>query len=157
MVAGPSSIKRRIAPALFVLVALGAALLSGFLAGSGRSRTHDPGVIAFTRADGIYVMRADGSGVRPLRRGGPAAGVVGLDWSPDGRRLAFVNMRSELWAMNADGGALVRLAVRGRKEGDFLYSVSWSTDGRSIAYTAKRDSTRDVWLWTPTAPTSGRS
>ena len=148
MADGPSLTHRlRIGSRLVAIAALVAALLSAVLVGGGRSAADVSGVIAFTRADGIYVMRSDGSSVRPLLRGGPAAGVVALAWSPDGARLAFVNQeRNELWAMDADGSRLVRLAVTQVRPGDFLCSVTWSRDGRSVAYTSRSGDDRDVWL-----------
>jgi Tol biopolymer transport system component len=105
------------------------------------------GLIAFARDDGIYAMRADGSGVRPLR---PGAFAQDMAWSPDGRRLAVV-ADGAIWVMDADGGDATR--VTGVVRPRFLefvgwLSPSWSPDGRRIAYsyraTLKAD--RDVWV-----------
>jgi len=127
-----------------LLAVFAAALGSVVLAGGARAAGYEPGLIAFTRSDGIYVMRQDGTGVRPLRRGGAAASAYGLDWSPDGRRLVFASYGSgaaEIWVMNADGSRPVRLV-----SGSALMSPTWSSDGRTIAYTTYADGNRDIWM-----------
>ncbi len=93
------------------------------------------GWIAFHRGGvhglGIYLMRADGTGVRRLTRGRhddfPA-------WSPDGRRIAFVRSAitaaketSDVFVVNVDGSGLRRLVP----DAEF---VDWSPDGRRIAF-----------------------
>jgi Tol biopolymer transport system component len=133
---------------LVAAAGVAAAFLSGLLVGGARSAGDASGLIAFVRGDGVYVMRADGSGVRLLRRG---FGWVGdLAWSPDGRRLAFV-ARDAIWLMDADGSDPVRLTPRVRpKFGLFVgwMSPSWSPDGRRIAYSysASPEADRDVWV-----------
>jgi hypothetical protein len=68
---------------LAFVVALVAA--GSLLAGGARSASAAPRVIAFARPDGVYVVHADGSGLRALRRGGVvsqgpgAEGLAGLD------------------------------------------------------------------------------
>jgi Tol biopolymer transport system component len=116
-----------------------ALLASAVLVGDARSL---PALIAFTRADGIYVMRADGSGVRPLRRGGVAGQVVDLAWSPDGRKLAFAR-GDGIWVMNADGSHVRRL-LRVWPVG-MVPSLSWSPDGRRLAYSSFQTRGR-IWV-----------
>jgi TolB protein len=127
-----------------VAASLVVASLAGASARVSQRDAESSGLIAFARANGIYVMRADGSGVRALRRGGAASGgVAGLAWSPDGSRLAFVTGAhgNLLWVMDADGSNLARLVLRaGNAE-----SPTWSPDGRKIAFTAYRHG-RAVWV-----------
>ncbi len=70
--------------------------------------------IAFATASGVFV-----DGHRVARGHNPA-------WSPDGRRIAFVQ-RGDLWLMDADGSHRDRI-VRAADQ------PAWSPDGRRIAF-----------------------
>ncbi len=126
---------------LVAVTALLAALVSALPVGGARSASRASGLIAFTRYDGIYVMREDGSGVRAIRRGG----VVSLAWSPDGRKLAFTNGR-DIWVMDADGTDPVRVAANEDPTHGVVMSPTWSPDGKRIAYTASSEADRDIWV-----------
>jgi Tol biopolymer transport system component len=79
----------------------------------------------------IFVVNADGSGLRALTR---AVTSVDPVWSPDGKSIAFERQRpvsdvdvvSEIVVMDADGGR-PRVLARG---GD----PSWSPDGRKLTF-----------------------
>ena len=115
---------------IVVLVGLAAALASVLLVGGARSASQPQGLIAFKRSDGIYLMRPDGSHVRPLKRGPGSLVARALQptWSPDGGRLAFA-AADAIWAIADDGSDLVRVV---RAEGP--RSPTWSPDGRRIAF-----------------------
>jgi TolB protein len=125
-----------------LIAALGllVALVSVLLVGDARSAREGSELIAFTRADGIYVIRPDGTGLHPLWQGKRTP--TELTWSPDGRKLAFgASARwgtsgGGIWVMNADGSDPVRVASVPAE------SLTWSPDGRRIAFTAKGD----IWL-----------
>ncbi len=78
---------------------------------------------------GIFVMNADGTGVRNLTSAGGSPA-----WSPDGRKIAFdiygvpPNFDSYIYVMNADGGGVTLL-----RTGE---SPAWSPDGARIAFTS---------------------
>jgi Tol biopolymer transport system component len=109
--------------------------------------------IAFVRFGGhqradIYVMNADGSGLRRLTRGDGSAFPI---WSPDGRRIAFVRVQPsqkhlsvlwEVWVMNADGSGQRRLA---RVPG---LPSDWSPDGQRLAFVSlsARGRTSEVYV-----------
>jgi Tol biopolymer transport system component len=78
--------------------------------------------------DGVYVVGADGQGLRRVLAG--ARWVRSLDWSPDGKRLAFVNRDGRVGLLDL-GTAKVMYTTRG-------HDVAWSPNGRSLAVT--RDS-----------------
>ncbi|HEU0249068.1 MAG TPA: hypothetical protein VFR38_18475 [Gaiellaceae bacterium] len=99
--------------------------------------------IAFVRTWGndgdIYVMNADGSGLRRLTRNDGAGWAWFPIWSPNGRKIAFNRVqpppkppyrkgwKSEVWVMNADGSGQRRLAPG--------FPSAWSPDGQKIAFT----------------------
>ena len=122
--------------AVLVAVALFVAFVSALFVGGARSASAPHGLIAFTRDgdDGVYIMEADGSGVRLLWRG--ARAVTDLAWSPDGSKLAVTTSGRSIWVVNVDGTDPVRVARVGAS------SLSWSADGRRIAFTSKDD----IWL-----------
>lgn len=84
---------------------------------------------------GIYVARADGSGVRRLDPGEfPIAEWPA--WSPDGKQVLFDAGRSptdlDLYVMNADGSNVEQLT-----SGPWADTCGrWSPDGTQIVYTA---------------------
>lgn len=114
----------------FVLVTM-IVFSAAVCAGSGAQGPEAVGTIAFTRANQVWVMSADGSGQRALTHG------VGAVWSPDGRRLAYMlrgpNYGYHLFVVNANGSGRRRLT-----KPKFDYEIDryqvWSPDGRRIAF-----------------------
>ena len=88
----------------------------------------------------VYVMNADGSGLRRLAQSGQRP-----VWSPDGRKIAFVSggdpssaltPNQHVFTMNSDGSGKRKLA-RG-------FGPVWSPDGRKIAFVSERAGSMDV-------------
>lgn len=93
------------------------------------------GGIAFSRADGLYVVRPDGSGLRRLRKlgcGDPSCKRRHVSWSPDGRRLAFSDA-GNITVIHAERGSLRRL-TRGANAYRRDWVPAWSPDGRRVAF-----------------------
>jgi hypothetical protein len=88
------------------------------------------GLIAFVRAGDIYSINPahpSGSLVR-LTSDGHAAGPR---WSPDGKRIAYVD-RGNLWVMDANGSHKTRLTDAAPADTDSR--PSWSPDGDFLAF-----------------------
>lgn len=94
----------------------------------------------------VYAMRADGSGVRRLTRGG--RDESGVAFSPDGRRIAFSREGgggSAIYSMRSRGGGLHRVSQGNGYDSDPAYSP----DGRLIAFSRADNSglrLRSVYL-----------
>lgn len=80
----------------------------------------------------IYVINADGAGVATVTS--DRFYNFSPQWSPDGRRIAFLTLRYALpvlYSINSDGTGL---AMLGSGEGRNVVSHAWSPDGSRIAY-----------------------
>lgn len=91
----------------------------------------------------IYVINADGSGLKQLTNNSLCNSVFCIlynedpQWSPDGKRIAFVTYENPLWpsprkiyVMNDDGSHIKILSEKGSDEGN----LRWSPDGDSIIF-----------------------
>src|SRR2546425_7896865 len=84
----------------------------------------------------IWLMRADGTGQRPITTGASDDNVP--SWSPDGTRIAFTSNREggryRIWVMDADGRnarALTTAYYDTALHADLEQKVpAWSPDGR---------------------------
>jgi Tol biopolymer transport system component len=94
----------------------------------------------------IYLMNADGSGLKALTKpGGPASDNP--TFSPDGRQVAY-EREYGIWVMNANGSHAHTITPGV----DFVHAdhdPAWSPDGRRIAYTSQQQ------IWTMNADGSG--
>jgi Tol biopolymer transport system component len=97
---------------------------------------------SFSSSRGVWVMDADGG--RPRKLTHTAESLDGAPtWSPDGARIAFVRLTREspvngkaaMYIMNRDGSHL-RKVLRYRLFDFFYYGLTWSPDGKSIAFEA---------------------
>ncbi|MXY43256.1 MAG: DUF5050 domain-containing protein, partial [Dehalococcoidia bacterium] len=97
----------------------------------------------------IYVMNADGSDQTRLTED-PAADSW-PNWSPDGRRIAFISPRDdpdpnddhpiwEIYVMNADGSGQTRLT----NDSAWHSLPRWSPDGRRIAFQSYTDENWEI-------------
>jgi Tol biopolymer transport system component len=80
------------------------------------------------------VMNADGSGEVTLARTNFAGTIPPAEWSPDGKKIAFVGGEgccADLYVINTDGSGLAQLTRLGTVTG-----ADWSPDGRMLALRA---------------------
>ena len=95
--------------------------------------------------------------VMPLRGGYPTQltasekNVTDPQWSPDGRRLAYIR-DNELRVIEADGSRDV--GVTGHPAG--VSSPRWSPDGRRLAFVSRRRGWSQVWIVDAPVPRRGR-
>lgn len=91
------------------------------------------GKVAFARANQIYTINPDGTGVRQLTTTATGKSYAPR-WSPDGTRIAFVNEpaagQRHLDLMNADGTGKVRVTNTVISGG----APAWSPNGTTLAF-----------------------
>jgi Tol biopolymer transport system component len=114
--------------------------------------------IAFMEMGTIYVMNADGTGVRRLADEGPVRDPQTPVWSPDSTRLAFTRARrewvSDIYVVGVDGTSPQRITRS--VAGESASQPAWSPDAQVIAYQRGRYSSNDSYdIFV--APVSGAS
>jgi Tol biopolymer transport system component len=91
----------------------------------------------------ILTMKADGTRERNLTNS-PGVQDGDADWSPNGRRIAFVSERDgdgEIYTMKPDGSSVRQLTFN---DGPFDGGPNWSPDGRKIAFDSDRDAVEET-------------
>ena len=105
----------------------------------------------FSDASGEYVLHvraADGaSAARVIRVEDHPTFYRHIDWSPDGKRLAFSDARLRLWVVSLRDGA-ARVIDQSEYVAQGAYKTTWSKDGAWLAY-AKADGRgrRAIRVW----------
>lgn len=85
----------------------------------------------------IYVVNVDGSGLRKITRAPFSGNARRVRWSPDGKTLLFTiegvkvgaSFEDRIYSVARTGGRAKLVLTR-----DVIASVSWSPDGKQIAY-----------------------
>jgi Tol biopolymer transport system component len=95
----------------------------------------------------LYVVGADGSGLRQLNPSGTTQNFLDVpagSLSPDGRRAAF-GVEGRVYVVDVDGG----IAQPITEPADFVWAVSWSPTADWITYTRQYGSTSVITLVRP--------
>jgi len=112
-------------------------------------------IVAYTAevagARQLFTMSLRGTGVPPTQVTASEKAVGDPQWSPDGRRLAFVR-DDEIWIVEADGSRLTK--VVGKPGGG--REPQWSPDGHRLAFLSRRRGWSQVWLIDAPVPRRGR-
>jgi len=112
--------------------------------------------------DRLVAFTAETAGARQLftlaLRGGYPSQLTASEkpvsdpqWSPDGRRLAFVR-DDEIWVIEADGSRLTRVVAKPGAGRD----PRWSPDGHRLAFLSRRRGWSQIWLIDAPVPRRGR-
>ena len=113
-------------------------------------------LLALSIAFAPGVVRAQPSGAFTTREAFGLSKITDVALSPNGTRIAWVVERKDLaanirytnvWVAGTDGSAARALTDSTVANND----VTWSPNGRSIAFISSRDSTRAVWVMGATA------
>jgi len=84
----------------------------------------------------LWTANPDGSGAKALTGDGTFV-FPGFSWSPDGKQVAFIGIRSQqfgLYVFDAVTNAFQIVIITGSEKTTQSYTVSWSPDGSAIAY-----------------------
>jgi Tol biopolymer transport system component len=104
------------------------------------SRDHRRLAFTSVRRGGIFVVNADGTGLRRVTRS-PTLDLQPA-WSPDGRRIAFARtvpgFREEIFAIGVDGRGLRRLTSNRGQD----LEPDWAPNGKRIAWAFTSTRTR---------------
>jgi TolB protein len=95
----------------------------------------------------VWLMNADGSHQRQLTHLNRVQFYGELDWSPDGQTIVIkafpssLGGQTELWLVNARGGAVSRLTATATSEA----GPAWSPNGRWIAFFTEGRGSPQIW------------
>ncbi len=99
-----------------------------------------------TRGERLFLVRPDGSDLRPVSGEAFAGDEREAAWSPDGQKLVYVARlpegRSRMFVVPVAGGAPVAL-TDGLHRDDM---PAWSPDGKYLAFVSEREGDTDVYL-----------
>ncbi|MFN8532164.1 MAG: DPP IV N-terminal domain-containing protein [Dehalococcoidia bacterium] len=94
---------------------------------------------------GLFLMNANGSGVRRISQGESSGGVDSPTFSPDGKTIALAAFRGpiqQVWLFTIATGRWTQVTTH--QEG--AYDPRWSPVDDKLAYTARENKKNDIWV-----------
>jgi tricorn protease len=86
----------------------------------------------------LHLRQQNGMGeIKKISLGNPPSFYYAPTWSPDSKKIAFSDKRLNLWYVDLDKGAPIKVDTSKRGLG---FNVNWSPDSRWLAYTKPLDS-----------------
>jgi len=115
--------------------------------------------------EGLFVVNANGTGLRQILPPSLAAGCCALDWSPQGNDIVFSrhvtsDVHSSIWVVHADGSGLHEVDVQpatacgganSDSTADGCFGPSWSPDGTKIVFAKGQNGDVDANIYTVNA------
>ena len=94
----------------------------------------------------LWIVRADGTGARPLTPAGTEG--FGAAWAPSGNRIAYLRPSGGLAGIHVatvtDDGLVDDLAILSN-DGE-PWGLSWSPDGASVAFTSQKSGNDEIYV-----------
>ncbi len=131
-----------------LIITAGLAAPGSATAGEKVAKTPANGALLIARAGNLYSILPTGAGLKKLTATGS---VQGAQWSPDGTRIAFSDLRSgnyDIYVMKANGSGVTRVTTSIANE----RNPTWSPDGRQLAFDSDRTGLTDVYRLRSTVP-----
>lgn len=97
----------------------------------------DGSKILYAQGNMVYVINADGTSKIALDEG------YYFDWSPNGKKIVYINIYDNLCVINSDGTDKVRLAPKVNRQ-----LPQWGADGKRIAYNKENTGMGYPWYET---------
>ena len=111
--------------------------------------------VAYTAESGgarqLFTLSLRGSGAPAVQLSASEKPITDPQWSPDGRRLAYVR-DGEIWVVEADGSKTTRVVAKPGGGRD----PRWSSDGKRLGFISRRRGWSQIWLIDAPVPRRGR-
>jgi tricorn protease len=121
----------------------------------GLSFTHDGKRVGFLRSGKLWTMKADGSDPKVVV---DDIHVFDYEWSPDGKWVVYArrdgSFASELYVVPSSGPTAENPARNVTRYATFNGDVTWSADGRMIAFLSERRGPANLFVLPLQKPTA---